>query len=138
MQAGGVKVSMEIYDVMLERACQDSQFNEQLLKKSYRLEVSFMQMTRVSLGKTAKENSRDMEGVYLTAPKDDPGVHQRRKFPEEELDFFPPFNCCFTCGALGTGKYEIFLFLLSYCQKLFGSTGFCFSALFSWQEELNQ
>lgn len=62
MQAGGVRVSMEIYDVMLERACQDSQFNKQLLKKSYRLEVGFMQMTGVSLGKTAKENSGDMEG----------------------------------------------------------------------------
>lgn len=55
---------MEIYDVTLERACQDSQFNEQLLKKSYRLEVAFMQMTRASLGKTAKENSRDMEGGF--------------------------------------------------------------------------
>lgn len=28
MQAGGVKVAMEIYDVMLERACQGSQFNK--------------------------------------------------------------------------------------------------------------
>lgn len=53
---------MEIYDVMLERACQDSQLNKWLLRKSYRLQVGFMQMRRVSLGKTAKENSRDMEG----------------------------------------------------------------------------
>lgn len=33
-------------------------------------------MTGVSLGKTAKENSRETwRGVYLTAPKDDPGIH---------------------------------------------------------------
>lgn len=33
-------------------------------KSPYRLEVGFMQMTRVSLGKIAKENGGDMEGGF--------------------------------------------------------------------------
>lgn len=40
-------------------------------KKSYRLQVGFMQMRRVSLGKTAKENSRGMEGGLPDSSEED-------------------------------------------------------------------
>lgn len=45
-----------------------------------------MQMTRVSLGKTGKENSGDMEGGLPDSSRDDPGVPRAENFQNTNSD----------------------------------------------------
>lgn len=93
-------------------------------------------MRRVSLGKTAKENSRDMEGGLPDNWEGWPRSPLETKTSRRRIRF---------SALSATSPVELWVqvnmslfFLPSYCQKLFGNIEICFSALFSWQEELNK
>lgn len=73
-----------------------------------------MQMTRVSLGKTAKKNSRDMEGGLPDSSEGWLWSPLETKTSRRRIWFFYFNGCCFTFGALGTGKYYVLFFFFSW------------------------
>lgn len=84
-----------------------------------------MQMRRVSLGKTAKENSQDMEGGLPDSREGWPRSPLETKTSRRRIKF---------SALSATSPVELWVqvnmslfFLPSYCQKLFGNIEICFS-----------